>query len=43
MFVDSSDTNAKVLPIFVTVDPDRDGPKEIKEYLKGNILVSLRT
>lgn len=22
------------MPVFVTVDPDRDGPAEIKEYLK---------
>ena len=25
----------KVLPVFVTIDPQRDGPSQIKEYLKG--------
>lgn len=28
------DTNLKVQPLFITVDPERDGPSEIREYLK---------
>lgn len=26
----------KVIPVLVTVDPERDGPAELKAYLKGN-------
>lgn len=28
--------NIKILPIFITCDPERDGPQQLKEYLKGN-------
>lgn len=27
-------TTAKILPVLVTVDPDRDGPAELREYLR---------
>lgn len=32
--VEKGDFKSKVLPVFITIDPERDGPKEIKEYLK---------
>jgi protein SCO1 len=32
------ETRHQVVPIFVTVDPNRDGPREIKSYLKGSLL-----
>lgn len=32
--VERESTTSKVLPVFVTVDPDRDGPAEIRDYLK---------
>lgn len=31
--------NIKVLPIFITCDPERDGPKQLKEYLGGNSML----
>lgn len=30
----------QVVPILVTVDPERDGPAEMKAYLKGNHKIS---
>lgn len=36
VFLGNSNVGTKLLPVFVTVDPDRDGPNEIKEYLKGS-------
>lgn len=33
--VKDEETNAKVVPVFITVDAERDGPAQIKEYLKG--------
>lgn len=29
------ETKDKVVPIFITIDPARDGPAQMKEYLKG--------
>ena len=35
MFLDGLETVPNLMPIFITVDPERDTPKVIKEYLNG--------
>lgn len=36
-FLDRNKKLPKVIPLFVTVDPDRDTPAIIKEYLSGTV------
>jgi cytochrome oxidase Cu insertion factor (SCO1/SenC/PrrC family) len=38
---DASKTVPSLTPIFVTVDPDRDTPVAVGEYVKGQIFVYL--
>lgn len=33
-----SKQNLKILPVFVTLDPRRDSPSQLRAYLKGHFL-----
>lgn len=36
-FSDRKEGMPKLIPLFITVDPDRDKPANLKEYLSGTI------